>query len=317
MNSLPDYKDIRALGGNPCLEQTLESYELCCLVETFPNNHETLEDFLKTLKYAFLYAKTVTLGETHWERSNRVTLRNRRIGTSLSGLAQFISSRGLDNLRQWCEEGYSYIQQCDSKISEWLTIPKSIKTTCIKPSGTVSLLAGATPGMHYPISAYYLRRVRLPANSELVEPLKKAGYTLEPASEDPKRSLVVEIPICCGNDIRSSNEISMWEQLSLAAFLQRHWADNQVSCTVTFDTEKEGSQLKYALEYFQYHLKGISFLPSVNTSYQQMPYEEITKERYEQLIQTIRPVEFTSIETSSNINEVPDKFCDSTSCDLK
>ena len=56
-------KDIRARGGNPCLEQTLESYELCCLVETFPNNHETLEEYMDTLKYAYLYAKTVTLGK--------------------------------------------------------------------------------------------------------------------------------------------------------------------------------------------------------------------------------------------------------------
>jgi ribonucleoside-triphosphate reductase len=90
----PDYKDYRAKGGNPCLEQTLESMELCCLVETFPMNHDDIEDFLETLKYAFLYAKTVTLGTTHWPESNAVMLRNRRIGTSMSGIAQFISKRG-------------------------------------------------------------------------------------------------------------------------------------------------------------------------------------------------------------------------------
>src|ERR1700733_11955060 len=85
-----DYKDRRAQGGNPCLEQSLESYELCCLVETFPHNHESLEDYLITLKYAYLYAKTVTLGETHWPDTNRVMLRNRRIGCSMSGIVQFI-----------------------------------------------------------------------------------------------------------------------------------------------------------------------------------------------------------------------------------
>jgi ribonucleoside-triphosphate reductase (thioredoxin) len=90
----PDFKDYRAKGGNPCLEQTLESMELCCLVETFPTNHEDIADFLETLKYAFLYAKTVTLGTTHWPESNAVMLRNRRIGTSMSGIAQFISRRG-------------------------------------------------------------------------------------------------------------------------------------------------------------------------------------------------------------------------------
>lgn len=91
MGQPPDYADRRASGGNPCLEQTLESFELCCLVETFPHKHETLDDFRKTLASAFLYAKTVTLGETHWPRTNRVMLRNRRVGCSISGVAQFIS----------------------------------------------------------------------------------------------------------------------------------------------------------------------------------------------------------------------------------
>ena len=94
MNGVPDGKDWRADGGNPCLEQTLESHELCCLVETFPNNHDSLDDFLDTLDVAFEYAKTVTLGLPHWPETQAVVARNRRIGTSMSGLAQFISQRG-------------------------------------------------------------------------------------------------------------------------------------------------------------------------------------------------------------------------------
>lgn len=67
-------------------------------------------------------------------------------------------------------------------------------------------------------------------------------------------------------------ELSVWEQLSLAAFLQKHWADNQVSCTVTFDPDTEREQLKPALELFQYQLKGVSFLPRMKSgAYKQMP----------------------------------------------
>ena len=70
------------------MEQTLESHEMCCLVETFPNNHRNLADFLDTLELAFLYAKSVTLGlPNQWEESRKVMERNRRIGTSMSGLA--------------------------------------------------------------------------------------------------------------------------------------------------------------------------------------------------------------------------------------
>ncbi|MCK9435076.1 MAG: hypothetical protein M0R32_09735, partial [Candidatus Cloacimonetes bacterium] len=194
MNNGPDNKDHRASGGNPCLEQTLESMELCCLVETFPDRHESLEDYKKTLKFAYLYAKTVTLGKTHWPETNRVMLRNRRIGCSMSGVAQFITNKGLSQLKTWCEEGYNTIQYYDQVYSDWLAIPRSIKTTSIKPSGTVSLLAGSTPGMHYPESRFYIRRVRLAINSPLQKPLKKAGYKIEPCVGSEESTVVVEIP---------------------------------------------------------------------------------------------------------------------------
>lgn len=83
----------------------------------------------------------------------------------------------------------------------------------------------------------------------------------------------------------SIRDVPMWEQLSLAAFLQRHWADNQVSCTVTFDPVSEGKQLRHALEYFQYQLKGVSFLPrQPQGAYAQMPYEEIDQHTYNSMV---------------------------------
>ena len=267
-----DNKDHRVAGGNPCLEQSLESYELCCLVETFPNNHTDLDDYIKTLKYAYLYAKTVTLGKTHWPETNRVMLRNRRIGCSVSGIAQFITQRGLGELRDWLENGYDAIQNYDKQYSDWMAIPRSIKTTSVKPSGTVSLLAGATPGLHYPESRFYIRRIRLSVNSPLLKPLEKAGYKIEPAFGSEDSTVVVEVPVDVGEGIRTVSEVPMWEQMSLAAFMQRYWADNQVSCTVTFDPKTEGSQIASALNYFQYQLKGISFLPKMELgAYRQMP----------------------------------------------
>jgi len=281
MNGTIDRRDWRAKGGNPCLEQTLESHELCCLVETFPDHHDNVQDYKKTLASAFLYAKIVTLGKTHWPKSNKVMLRNRRIGTSMSGISQFITSRGIEQLREWCEQGYTHIQECDEAYSEELAIPKSIKTTCVKPSGTVSLLAGATPGIHMPESRFYIRRVRINRDSELIAPLTAAGYHLEPAESDPSGTLVVSIPIDSGPGLRTSKDTTLWEQLSLAAFMQRHWADNQVSCTVTFDPLTEAKSLAPALDMFQYQLKGISFLPRLKAgAYAQMPYEEIEEETF-------------------------------------
>jgi ribonucleoside-triphosphate reductase (thioredoxin) len=310
MGDAPNWADKRVAGANPCVEQSLESYELCCLVETFPANHESLEDYLRTLKFAYLYGKTVTLGKTPWARTNRVMLRNRRIGLSQSGIQQAIAKLGIEQYRQLCEEGYKTVRYYDNVYSEWLTIPKSVKVTSVKPSGSVSLLAGATPGMHWPENRVYIRRMRLSEFSDLVQPLKDAGYHVEQDVYSPN-TLVVEIPVKIEENVRTAREVPLWEQLSMAAFLQKYWADNQVSATITFDPKTEGSQIAPALNYFQYQLKGISFLPRHDDgAYEQMPYEGISTERYDDLTSKISPINFGSTHESAE----QEKFCSNDSC---
>ncbi|KAI9220138.1 ribonucleotide reductase [Blastocladiella britannica] len=316
MNGQPDWKDTKATGGNPCLEQTLESYELCCLVETFPHNHSSYEDYEETLQLAYLYAKTVTLARTHWPKSNRVMLRNRRVGCSMSGLAQFISARGLDTLRDWSERGYAAIQAADTAVSDTFAIPRSIKTTTIKPSGTVSLLAGATPGMHYPESRYCIRRVRLSLHSPLVAKLLDAGYHVEPAVGSEESTAVVSFPLDFGPGVRSLDAVSMWEQLALAAFLQRHWSDNQVSCTVTFDPEREGEHIAHALQYYQYQLKGISFLPRLAAgAYPQMPYEATDRDTYERMLaETAGGIVGVNGRLDGAVDPEMERYCENDTC---
>jgi adenosylcobalamin-dependent ribonucleoside-triphosphate reductase len=297
-----------------CVEQSLESYELCTLVETFPDNHESMEDYLRTLKFAYLYAKTVTLGKTHWPETNRVMLRNRRIGCSMSGLAQFVTHKGLHELKHWMTEGYKAIQHWDTVYSEWFAVPKSIKTTSCKPSGSVSLLVGATPGLHYPESRFYIRRMRLSVNSELVQPLKEAGYDVEPDVKDTKNTLVVSVPVDVGEGIRTLETVSMWEQLAMAAFVQKYWSDNQVSCTVTFQ-KHEADQIESALNFYQYQLKGISFLPKADEKvYPQMVYEKINEETYNKMLKKITKLSFGRIHGEFADT---DKYCESDVCDIK
>jgi ribonucleotide reductase alpha subunit len=293
-----------------CGEQTLESYEMCCLVETFPTLAESLDDFKRTLKFAYLYAKTVTLGNTHWVETNRVMLRNRRIGTSVSGIAQFLDKNGIDTLKNWLRTGYTTVQTYDSIYSDWLAVPRSIKTTSIKPSGTVSLLPGVTPGIHFPESNHYIRRMRLSSKSELLPALKNANYNIE-KDQNSENTLVVSIPVSI-EGVRTIDQVSMWEQLQLASFMQEHWSDNQVSVTITFKPY-EKDQIKDALNYFQYKLKAVSFLPKLEKgAYNQMPYETISKEQYDDMLKQIKPLKFKSIAEESK----PEVFCDGDSCTI-
>jgi adenosylcobalamin-dependent ribonucleoside-triphosphate reductase len=305
--------DMRAMGANPCAEQTLEHMEICNLVETFPAKHEGFHDYARTLKFAYLYAKTVTLGNTPWPKTNAVILRNRRIGLSQSGIAQALHRFGIEAYRNWCETGYATVQYYDKVYSDWFAIPRSIKTTSIKPSGSVSLVAGATPGMHYPESRFYIRRIRLAIQSELVRLLLQAGYTVEPCVGAEETTVVAEIPVAIDDDIRTAPDVSMWEQLALAAFLQRYWSDNMVSCTVTFDPVTEGSHIAHALEFYQYQLKAVSFLPRLKAgAYPQMPYEAISEARYRELVAALRPLSVDTLHAQAE----PERFCSNDTCTL-
>tara|TARA_B100000214_G_C23970708_1_gene629988 strand:+ start:845 stop:2803 length:1959 start_codon:yes stop_codon:yes gene_type:complete len=306
-----DNKDTLVKGVNPCGEQSLESYELCCLVETFPSNHDTLEDYKRTLKFAYLYAKTVTLIPTHNKRTNAVMMRNRRIGCSQSGIIQAMQKFGRRTYLQMCDEGYSYIQRLDRMYSDWLCVPLSRKTTSVKPSGTVSLLAGTTPGIHYPHSEYYIRNVRLNEMSPLLPAMKQAGFPIE-KDQYADNTWVVSFPIHEKHFARSKDEVSIWEQVHNAVSMQKYWADNQVSITVTFRPEEE-EDIRLVLECFDDALKSISFLKSdPGVIYPQAPYIKITKDKYDELQNQIRPLRI-----DGETHEKEDRFCDGDSCEIE
>lgn len=306
----PRMDDLNVAGFNPCVEQQLEDAELCCLVETFPAKHDDYEDYLKTLKIAYLYGKTITLSNTHWPETNAKMLKNRRIGLSQSGVVQAFRKFGRRQMFKWCDDAYAHVQELDTEYSNWLCIPKSVRMTSIKPSGTVSLLNGSTPGIHFPESEYYIRRIRFSQESELLPTLTSAGYKIEKDAYSPN-TVCVEFPVHEPFFIKSKKEVSMWEQLEIAAQYQHYWADNSVSVTVTFN-DAEAPQIKNALEMYESRLKAVSFLRYKDTGYKQAPYEPITKEQYEELIQDISPVRrFVTEEAGAG-----EKFCDSDSCTI-
>jgi ribonucleoside-triphosphate reductase (thioredoxin) len=317
LKDAPNNKDWRIMGYNPCAEQSLESFECCTLVETYLNRHDSLDDFKRTLKFAYLYAKTVTLLPTHWEETNAIMQRNRRIGTSVSGVANFADNKGLPVLRTWLDEGYMVIKDYDKGYSEWLGIRESIKMTTVKPSGTVSILAGESPGVHWSVGGkFFLRAIRF-ANSDPMLPLfKMAQYRVEPASESPTTTSVVFFPVK-SDAIRSEKEVSIYEKIDLAATAQYEWSDNSVSVTVSFDSEKESTEVKRVLHMYDGKLKTVSFLPSGNTVYPQMPYTQITEEEYEEARMSLFPIDFSGVYAGMASDAIGEAYCTTDACEVK
>ena len=308
MGEKPDYKDKKVAGVNPCGEQSLESFELCCLVETFPSRHSSYEEYQETLKYAYLYAKSVTLVNTHWKETNAVMLKNRRMGISQTGIIEAFVKHGRRTMLEWCDKAYNYLQGLDEEYSNWLCIPRSIKLTTVKPSGSVSLLPGVTPGIHYPHSEYYIRRIRLSKNSDLITPIKNAGYHVEEDAYSPN-TVVAEFPVHETYFDRSKDDVSIWEQAQNAADYQKYWSDNQVSITVTFQPH-EADQIKYVLQCYEDKLKSVSFLPIKEHGYKQAPYEEISKQKYEEMMQGVEPLHLGE----SKDRAIGERYCDSDKC---
>jgi ribonucleoside-triphosphate reductase len=311
-----DNKDHRVMGVNPCAEQTLESYECCTLVESFPIRHESLTDYLKTLKVAYLYGKAVTMLPTHWPEVNEVMQRNRRIGCSVSGSAQFAEAYGWTELRKWLDEGYNEINRRDHLYSEWLGVRESIKMTSVKPSGSVSLLAGVTPGVHWPTSDIYIRRMRLAKNDPMVDVLSAAGYHTEPDVMNPDFDTVVELPTR-GPDVRTEREVSVWEKAALAVLHQRYWADNAVSVTLTF-SEAERDQIGAVIRAFEGQLKTLSFLPSFEEgAYAQMPYERIGLDIYNEKVESVSYLDWDRLYEGDSLDAVGEAYCSTDVCEIR
>lgn len=304
----PNFKDKKAKGFNPCGEQSLWDGEICCLLETFPTKHETLEEYLDTLKYAYLYAKVVTCILTHNSHTNAIVSRNRRIGTSMAGVAKMYLEKGMQECVRWWDAGYKFICELDEEYSGWMGIPVSIKHTSIKPGGTIPLVANEEGGMKFVSSEYYFRTIRIDNTSPLIETLLNAGYRVEPDVYTP-RSMVVYFPI--HNPMpRYAPDISIWEQMALAVALQAHWSDNMVSATITFKEHEKGD-IARVLDVYRGKLKAVSFLPYSDHGYMQAPYIPCTKSQYESAVSLIKPLQ---IDVLGVVHDVDEKFCDGDKC---
>ncbi len=279
----------RAWLSNPCGEIALESFELCNLAEIFISKCSSLDEFLQMVRYATFYASTVNLLPTHRPETNKIIARNRRIGVSVSGIADAIEKIGLEKVVIWLRKGYEEVRRVNEILAKESGIPISLKVTAIKPSGTISILGGTSPGMHYPFYRYALRRIHIAKNSPLAQKLIEAGIDHEEDMYDSS-TLVFAFPIQYDNP-RSLQEVDLVEQFVLLATLQREWADNMVSNTLQFDPKKYNPKdLARLLKHFLPMLKSTTLLPKVEKIYSQMPFEAISKVEYIKRIEKLKGI---------------------------
>ena len=304
---------------NPCSEIPLENFELCNLSEVFPTRCLTPDGkrvdevlFLEAIRYATFYSSTVSLLPTHWEKTNEVISRNHRIGVSMSGIADLYEIIGCTEMTRLCRTAYRVVREVNTELAHKAGVPPSIRVTTVKPSGSISQLAGVSPGMHFPTFRYAIRRMRVSEDSPIVPILKQANYPCEKDTYSDN-TLVFEFPINQGLT-RSAEEVTVWEQFALLEMCQSNFADNMVSVTLYFNPETEGAQIEKALAIHAPMIKSCSMLPhSKKGAYRQAPYEGITKEQYEELKGNIKPIDWSQFGKSDGILPVG---CSNDTCAL-
>ena len=293
-----ELKEDTAVGVNPCAEATLSPYEPCNLAEQALANIEDPKEFILSSRMCYRYAKRVTMEHYHHEQVQKVIEKNRRVGVGITGCLESPLFKP-----EILDDAYWAIQAEDKKYSEELGIPRSIRTTVIKPSGTMSkVLDQRGEGIHAAFSRYMIQRIRVASNDSLIPLLREAGHYMEPVIKfdgtiDPN-TLVVDFYLEAPEGMPCADEgFDTWKQLDVLLMAQKHWADQAVSVTVYYKRE-ELQQIKEWLTNNLKYLKTISFLCHNDHGFKQAPKEAISREKYEELSQKVRPIEEEKIEGS-------------------
>lgn len=309
------YPDPDVEGANPCSEQFLADKETCCLAEVYLPNIESKEELWDVVKMLYRVNKHSLALKCHLKDTEDIVHKNMRMGIGMTGILM-----ATDEQLSWLDVTYNKLRAYDEEYSLAMGWPKSVKLTTVKPSGTLSLLAGVTPGIHpSPAGPYYIRRVRLASNSPLVEICRKHGYNIEyqrnfDKSEDHS-TYVVEFPCKVPEKTPIGNEIDVLEQLQMVKNIQTIWSDNSVSVTAYYKKEDLPRLKKYLEDNFKENFKSLSFLLYQGHGFDQAPYETITKERYEEMISKVTPI---TSSTNFDGNEVEEfAACENGACPVK
>jgi ribonucleoside-triphosphate reductase (thioredoxin) len=192
-----------------------------------------------------------------------------------------------------------------------------VKLTTTKPSGTLSLLPGVTPGIHPGYAQYMIRRIRISSNHPLVETCRKHGYPIEYQrnfdGSDDRSTVVVSFPFSYPEGTKLAKDMTAIDQLEEVKKMQTLWSDNSVSCTVYYRKEELPEIKKYLKKHYRNNHKSLSFLLHSEHGFAQAPYEEITKEQWEEL--TANTMLITSVD-DANIG-LDDAECASGACPIR
>lgn len=278
-----DFPDPDVQGYNPCAEQSLANFETCCLAEIYLPNVSSFSEFVDIATLLYRINKHSLSLPCHLPETEAIVHKNMRMGIGITGVLQ-----ATEEQKSWLKEAYTKLRSFDSEYSANHGFNPSIKITTVKPSGTLSLLPGVTPGCHPAYSQYMIRRIRIASDHPLVQVCRDHGYHVEyqqnfDGTEDHS-TIVVSFPFAYPEGTTLAKDMSAIDQLETVKWLQEVWSDNSVSCTVYYRKEELPEIRKYLSKYYKNNHKSLSFLLHSEHGFKQAPLEEVTKDKYDEMV---------------------------------
>jgi len=290
------YKDY---GCNPCSEIILRSKQFCNLTEVVVRNSDTFDDLRRKVRIAaILGTLQATLTDfrylsKEWEKN---TKEEALLGLSFTGImdhpvmsgeaekADFLwTDKGINPyLEDWLEPLKEYAIEVNREWANKLGINPAAAITCVKPSGTVSQLVDSSSGIHPRFSEFYIRRVRADKKDPLSQLMIDQGVPVEEDKINPS-TWVFSFPMKAPEGAITNKDVTAISQLELWKLYQEHWCEHKPSITVFYKDEEFMDVGAWVYKNFD-SVSGISFLPHTDHTYEQAPYEAITKEEYEKMI---------------------------------
>ena len=277
-------------GTNPCSEIILRSREFCNLSEVVVRGRDTAESLRKKVRVATILG-TFQSTLTNFKYLSRDWKRNcdeeRLLGVSLTGIMDNSLTNGkkgkLENLLEDLKEE---AVKTNKEFAEKLNIPQSAAITCVKPSGTVSQLVDSASGIHARHNPYYIRTVRADNKDPLCAFMKDAGFPNEADVMKPQHTTVFSFPMQSPKNAVFRQDMTAKEQLELWQKYQKHWCEHKPSVTISVKEHEWMEVGNWVWDNFD-SISGISFLPFSEHTYRQAPYQDCSKEEYEEALKAM------------------------------
>ena len=309
-------------GTNPCSEIILRPYQFCNLSEIIVRAEDTPETLKNKARLAAILG-TFQSTLTHFPYLRKVWQKNteeeRLLGVSMTGILDnaLLNNPEDPRLENVLDEIKNVCIATNSLLADQLNIPASAAITCVKPSGTVSQLTDSASGIHARHSEYYFRRVRGDIKDPLTMHLVHAGVHAEACVMKPDQTVVFTFPKKAPEGSVVRKDLTALQHLKLWLTYQRHWCEHKPSVTISVKEEEWPEVGAFVWQHFD-EMSGVSFLPMDGGSYRQAPYEDCTKEQYEELLaKTPSSIDWDSlIEEDDNVEGVQTLACTAGGCEI-